>query len=100
MSNSIITTTSNLLVGQLITSKKQRGHVMPRMPIIDLNQPGRLRTCHVQALCGISHSTLYARMNAEVFPKPDGKDGGLNYWNTGTIKAYLDSGSGKVIDNE
>jgi predicted DNA-binding transcriptional regulator AlpA len=79
MSNSIITTTSNLLVCQLTTSKKQRGHVMPRMPIIDLNQPGRLRTCHAQALCGISHSTLYARMNAGAFPKPDGKDGGLNY---------------------
>ena len=70
--------------------KQQRGHVAPRTPVIDLNGPGRLRTAHVLALCGFSHSTLYARMNAEAFPKPDGKDGGLNYWNTATIRGYLE----------
>lgn len=87
-------------MGQLTTSKKQRGHVMPRMPIIDLNQPGRLRTRHVQAICGISHSTLYNRINAGFFPKPDGKDGGINYWNTLTIKAYLENGAAEVAGNE
>jgi predicted DNA-binding transcriptional regulator AlpA len=65
-------------------------HVLPRQPVIDLNQPGRLRTAHVLALCGISHSTLYARKKVHAFPEPDGKDGGLNYWNTKTIRAYLE----------
>lgn len=64
-------------------------HVKPRSPVIDLNGPGRLRTAHVLALCGLSHSTLYARLKAGVFPQPDGKDGGLNYWNTQTIRQYL-----------
>lgn len=64
-------------------------HVKPRTPIIDLNGPGRLRTAHVLALSGLSHSTLYARLKAGVFPQPDGKDGGLNYWNTQTIRQYL-----------
>jgi predicted DNA-binding transcriptional regulator AlpA len=67
----------------------QRGHVAPRPPVIDLNYPGRLRTKHILALCGISHSTLYARLKAKTFPAPDGKDGGLIYWNTVTIKNYL-----------
>lgn len=64
-------------------------HVKPRSPVIDLNGPGRLRTAHVLALCGISHSTLYTRLKAGSFPQPDGKDGGLNYWNTLTIRQYL-----------
>jgi predicted DNA-binding transcriptional regulator AlpA len=68
---------------------KQRGHVVPRSPLIDLNSPGRLRTAHVLALCGISHSTLYTRLKAGNFPPSDGKDGGLNYWNTETIRQYL-----------
>lgn len=71
----------------------QRGHVMPRTPIIDLNGPGRLRSGHVLALCGFSHSTLYARMKVGAFPKPSGTDGGLNFWNTGTIKDYLEAGT-------
>jgi predicted DNA-binding transcriptional regulator AlpA len=69
--------------------KRQRGHVIARAPVINLNGPGRLRTRHVLALCGISHSTLYARLKDGSFPQPDGKDGGLNYWNTETIRAYL-----------
>jgi predicted DNA-binding transcriptional regulator AlpA len=67
----------------------QRGHVMPRHPIIDINSPGRLRSRHVLALCGLSHSTMYSRMKAGTFPAPDGKDGGLNFWNTHTIRSYL-----------
>lgn len=66
------------------------GHVVPRPPVIALDGPGRLRTAHVLALCGISHSTLYARLHARSFPAPDGKDGGLNFWNTATIKSYLE----------
>lgn len=70
---------------------KQRGHVIPRAPVINLSGPGRLRTAHVLALCGFSHSTLYARQGEGTFPQPDGKDGGLNYWKTQTIKQYLES---------
>lgn len=64
-------------------------HVKPRSPVIDLSGPGRLRTAHVLALCGLSHSTLYARLKIGAFPRPDGKDGGLNFWNTQTIRQYL-----------
>lgn len=67
----------------------QRGHVAPVAPLISLDSPGRLRTANVLALCGISHSTLYARLKAGEFPLPDGKDGGLNYWRTETIRDYL-----------
>lgn len=69
--------------------KKNRGHVKPKKPEIDLNEHGRLRSCHVLALCSISHSTLYKRMRENLFPKPDGQDGGLNFWNTSTIMNYL-----------
>jgi predicted DNA-binding transcriptional regulator AlpA len=72
-------------------STRQHGHVAPRPPVIALNGPGRLRTAHVLALCGFSHSTLYARIHTGRFPAPDGKDGGLNFWNTQTIKNYLEA---------
>lgn len=71
--------------------QKQRGHVLPRAPQIDLSGPGRLRTAHVLALCAVSHSTLYQRMRAGTFPPPDGRDGSQNYWSTSTIRAYLDT---------
>lgn len=70
-------------------TRVQRGHVAPAAPLISLDAPGRLRTANVLALCGISHSTLYARLKTGDFPQPDGKDGGLNYWRTETIRAYL-----------
>lgn len=70
-------------------TRAQRGHVAPAAPLISLDAPGRLRTANVLALCGISHSTLYARLKTGDFPQPDGKDGGLNYWRTETIRAYL-----------
>lgn len=86
------TPTESVSVAKISNPKKQRGHVLPRRPIIDIEQPGRLRSSHVLALCGFSHSTLYQRMKDGTFPQPDGKDGGLNFWNTGTIKSYLETG--------
>lgn len=71
--------------------KKSSSHVLPRSPVIDLNGPGRLRTAHVLALCGISHSTLYVRLKKQTFPSPDGVDGGMNFWNTRTIREFLQS---------
>ena len=73
----------------IVAQRKNRGHVTPKKPQIDLNENGRLRSCHVLALCGISHSTLYKRMQSKSFPAPDGRDGGLNFWNTSTIRNYL-----------
>lgn len=71
---------------------RHSSHVLPRPPVIDINGPGRLRTAHVLALCGISHSTLHARLKTGKFPLPDGKDGKQNFWNTRTITIFL-SGS-------
>jgi len=85
-------TTSRLSRARDVSTSRrtqQRGHVLPRPPVIDLHGPGRLRTAHVLALCGISHTTLYARIKAGSFPAPDGTDGSLNYWNTLTIRRYL-----------
>lgn len=80
------------VLANLKTQKQpQRGHVLPRSPIIDIYSPGRLRSGHVLALCGFSHSTLYSRMKAGTFPKPCGRDGGLNFWNTHTIRNYLET---------
>lgn len=71
-------------------SRRTSGHVLPRAPVISLNEAGRLRTAHVLALCSISHSTLYARMKAKTFPAPDGSDGRQNFWNTETIRCHLE----------
>ena len=70
--------------------RRQRGHVLPAAPIISLATPGRLRTAHVLALCGISHSTMYVRQKEGAFPKFDGKDGPHNFWNTKTIRDFLE----------
>lgn len=78
---------------------RQRGHVVPRKPLIDLNEPGRLRSAHVLALLGISHSTMYQRLKTGdgSIPRPDGKDGGRNYWNTETIREFLSKNSKVVV---
>ena len=81
-------TVSTMARGNSPTSKNQRGHVLPRAPIIDLAMPGRLRTGNVLALCNFSHSTLYAKLRAQEFPEPDGSDG-RNFWNTETIRTFL-----------
>lgn len=71
------------------TPPKRRSHVQPRRPEISLNEAGRLRTAHVMALLGVSHSTLYLRLKSGDVPPPDGKDGRLVYWKTATIRALL-----------
>jgi predicted DNA-binding transcriptional regulator AlpA len=65
------------------------GHTQPKAPTISLDQPGRLRVAHVLSLLGISHSHFYAQMRMNRYPKPDGHDGTLPYWNTATMKAFL-----------
>lgn len=68
--------------------KKRRGHVRPQTPLIPLDQPGRLLTCHVLAVSGWSHSKLYKKLKEASFPAPM-KDGRLNYWTTETVRAAL-----------
>lgn len=65
----------------------------PRAPEISLSQPGRLRVANLMSLLGISRTTLYAGVNSGRYPGPDGKDGRIPYWNTETIRKYLDAPS-------
>ena len=78
------------------TAIRRRSHVLPEAPMISLDQPGRLLTRHVLAVAGWSHSTLYVRMACGKFPPPL-KDGRMNYWTTGVVKAalQLDGGDGQ-----
>lgn len=69
-------------------TKQRRGHVQPQPPLISLDQPGRLLTCHVLALSGWSHSKLYKKLADKAFPAPM-KDGRLNYWTTDTVRQAL-----------
>ncbi len=66
----------------------KRGHVQPEAPLISLREPGRLRTKHVLAVAGWSHSTLYNRMKMGLFPAPY-KDGRSNFWTTEQIRDAL-----------
>jgi len=68
----------------------QRGHTMARAPLISLNQTGWLYVANLMALYGVSHSTIYKRVNAGAYPKPDGRDGTRPYWKTETIKKHLE----------
>jgi predicted DNA-binding transcriptional regulator AlpA len=65
------------------------GHTRPRPPDIPLDRPGRLRVAHVLCLLGISHSTFYAGQKTKRYPRPDGWDGKLPFWNTETIRRFL-----------
>lgn len=72
-------------------TKKSNGHTRAKPPLINLSEPGRLRVAHVMALLGISHSTLYAGMQSGRYPNVDGRDGKFPYWNTSTIKKFLEA---------
>ena len=68
---------------------KKSGHTRPKAPIISLDQPGRLRVAHLLSLLSVSHSTLYAGIKSGRYPKPDGIDGKIPFWNTSTIRLLL-----------
>ena len=78
-----------MTVSIVCTKAKKSGHTQPKAPTISLDQPGRLRVAHVLSLLGISHSHFYAQKRLGRYPKPDGHDGTLPYWNTATIKTFL-----------
>lgn len=69
--------------------KSQKGHSKSLPVTLNLEQPGRLRIGHLQTLYSVSHSTIYNRIEKDLIPKPDGKDGARPYWNTLTIKTHL-----------
>lgn len=72
---------------------RRNGNTRPRAPLIALDQPGRLRVGHLLALLGVTASTFYERKHAGIYPEPDGKEGRFPYWNTGTVKTFLDGGA-------
>ena len=78
------------LIIERIKSKKS-GHTRPKAPIISLDQPGRLRVAHVLSLLGISHSHFYSQKRMGRYPQPDGRDGNMPFWNTATLKAFLET---------
>lgn len=72
-----------------VPSKKSSGHTRVKAPIIPVDMPGRYTTGNVLAVTGWSHSTLYNRIKAGKFPKPQ-KDGpSMNYWDTETVRNAL-----------
>lgn len=83
----IIENTPNGVVKRVVKKSKK---VKPHAPEISLLQPGRLRVANLMSLFGVSRTTLYMGIDAGRYPMPDGKDGRLPYWNTETIKKFLD----------
>lgn len=69
-------------------SKSRRGHTRVKPPLIPLDMPGRYTTGNVLAITGWSHSTLYQRIKAGLFPRPQ-KDGSLNFWTTVELRKTL-----------
>ena len=68
---------------------KSNGHTKAEAPTISLDQPGRLRVAHVMSLLGVSHSTLYEGIRRKRYPEPDGRDRKIPYWNTQTMRHFL-----------
>lgn len=81
-------------IGGTVSRAKKNGHTKPKPPVIPLDQPGRLRAANVLSILGISHSTFYAGIKTGRYPKPDGRDGKMPFWNTETIRLFM---SGKSV---
>ncbi len=71
------------------STKKKSGHTVAKVPAISLDQPGRLRVANLMSLLGVGHSTLYEGLRRKRYPQPDGFDGKIPYWNTATIRQFL-----------
>lgn len=80
------------------SKKKTTGQqTKPKPPEISLNQPGRLRVAHLLSLFSVSRTTLYNGISSGRYPEPDGKDGRMPYWNTETIRRWLE---GNPVDRK
>ncbi|KIG09825.1 hypothetical protein BurMR1_3062 [Burkholderia sp. MR1] len=76
------------------TAKKRpprNGDARPRPVSLDLDQPGRLRVGHLLTLLSVSSKTFYVRKAAGLYPAPDGYEGRSPYWNTKTVRDFLNS---------
>ena len=67
---------------------KNKGHTRAKAPDIRLDQPGRLRICHLLSLFSISHSALYSGFKKGKYPPADGSDG-RPFWRTDTLRRFL-----------
>lgn len=81
----VINAATNTVPAVKAPSKKPKA----QPPEISLFQPGRLRVAHLMSLFSVSRTTLYAGVNSGRYPGPDGKDGRLPYWNTETVRRWL-----------
>ena len=72
------------------TPQRKVGHTRARASVLDLDYLGRLRVGHMLAYLGVSHSTFYQGLKTGRYPQPDGRDGKIPFWNTATIRAFLD----------
>lgn len=63
--------------------------VLPRPPVISLSEPGRLRIANLLWIFGVSRTTLHVGVKSGRYPKPDGLDGRIPYWNTATVASWL-----------
>lgn len=92
----VIESTSDGMVKRVVKTapakKTPSKKVRPQAPEISLSQPGRLRVANMMSLFGISRTTLYAGMNSGRYPESDGKDGRIPYWNTETVRRWLEKG--------
>jgi predicted DNA-binding transcriptional regulator AlpA len=71
--------------------RKQRGHTLPKAPLISLDQPGWLRVGNLLAILGVSHTTFYSGIASGRYPRPCKHDGRNPVWKTSAIKAFLDA---------
>jgi hypothetical protein len=65
------------------------GHTKPKVPIVPLDQPGRLRVSNMMAILNVGHSTFMQGVKSGRYPPPDGRDGSFLFWNNSTGKKCL-----------
>lgn len=90
----ILENTSEGMVKKIVMAKPAKESaskkVQPKAPEISLFEPGRLRVANMMSLFGVSRTTLYVGMDSGRYPPADGKDGRILYWNTETVRNWLE----------
>lgn len=78
--------------------EKRNHHTKASTTEIDLDKPGQLRIADLMAILEVSHSTIYDWLNrknmrarAHPLPPPDGYNREKPWWNTSTIKAFIEA---------
>jgi hypothetical protein len=87
----------NASVPKLPKQPKQKKHLRKAAALpVSLDEPGKLRICHLQELFGVSHVTIYKRISRGELPPADSYDRpnyplgrqGRPYWLTETMRPY------------